>query len=115
MSLASQRTKPLCTALLAVATIGCYGAAEIGVDRGIDPAPQWTDPTDPTAPAVQCGQPPPTRIWRLSHEQYDHTVRDLLGTTLTPAQTFETETSGSGFKNASDTSYVSATLAEEYQ
>lgn len=70
-------------------------------------------PTDPMMP-VACGAPPPARVWRLSHAQYDRAVAALLGTTRTFAASFELEASGSGFKGGADSSYVSGTLARQY-
>lgn len=54
------------------------------------------------------------RLWRLSHAQYDNTVRDLLGTAERLGAGFEPETSGTGFRNGADVGFVSATLAGQY-
>lgn len=56
----------------------------------------------------------PSRVWRLSHAQYDNTVHDLLGDTTAPARSFEPEASGTGFENGAHVGFVSETLAEQY-
>ena len=70
--------------------------------------------TGPDPVVTSCGAPPPSRIWRLSHAQYNRSVAAVLSTTLTPGTAFELESSGSGFRGGADTSYVSSTLARQY-
>jgi len=107
------RTNGLC--LAAVALLGCTGqigeppsATAIG---GPGSPRAWPTP-DPEAGA--CESVSPTRVWRLSHAQYDRTIADLLGDTSEPARGFEPQASGTGFRNGSDVGFVSETLAEQY-
>lgn len=51
---------------------------------------------------------------RLTHSQYDNTVRDLLGDTTAPARRFPQEDYVNGFKNQYDALSVSPLLAEVY-
>ncbi len=56
-----------------------------------------------------------TLIHRLSHAEYNNTVRDLLGVDLHPASKFPTDGSGgSGFDNIADTLFVPPILMERY-
>jgi hypothetical protein len=51
---------------------------------------------------------------RLTHSQYDHTVRDLLGDQIQPASSFPKEDFINGFKNQAEGQGVSPLLAEAY-
>jgi hypothetical protein len=51
---------------------------------------------------------------RLSRVEYDNTVRDLLGDTTQPAQSFEPDTLAEGFTNNADTQNVGTSLAQQY-
>jgi hypothetical protein len=51
---------------------------------------------------------------RLTHSQYDHTVRDLLGDQIQPASNFPKEDFINGFKNQAEGQGVSPLLAEAY-
>lgn len=53
-------------------------------------------------------------IRRLTHSQYDHTVRDLLGDQSQPAANFPKEDFISGFKNQVEAQGVSPLQAEAY-
>ncbi len=59
-------------------------------------------------------QPPSAPLRRLTHFEYDNTVRDLAGFTQAPASGFPPEESGNGFGNDARAQSVSATLAERY-
>jgi len=51
---------------------------------------------------------------RLTHTEYDNTVRDLLSTTTTPARVFAAEERSHGFDNGATIRTVSQLLAEQY-
>src|SRR5579871_2236967 len=74
-------------------------------------------PTDP-AIAAACGVTNVaghTMIHRLDNVEYNNTVRDLLFTTATPADTFESSSVGSsGFTNESDVLTLSDQIVADY-
>ena len=45
---------------------------------------------------------PVVTVRRLNRVEYDNTVRDLLGTSLSPARHFPTDTHALGFDNVAD-------------
>jgi hypothetical protein len=52
---------------------------------------------------------------RLCREEYNNTIRDLIGLKLRPADNFPSDGSGGeGFDNVGDTLYLSSVLLEEY-
>lgn len=51
---------------------------------------------------------------RLTHAQYDETVRDLLGDQTKPARSFPTEDFVNGYSNQASSQSITATLAEAY-
>jgi len=53
-------------------------------------------------------------VRRLTHSQYDHTVRDLLGDQIQPASTFPKEDFINGFKNQLEGQGISPLQAEAY-
>lgn len=53
-------------------------------------------------------------VRRLTHSQYDHTVRDLLGDQIQPASAFPKEDFISGFKNQVEGQGISPLQAEAY-
>ena len=53
-------------------------------------------------------------VRRLTHSQYDHTVRDLLGDQIQPASSFPKEDFINGFKNQVEGQGVSPLQAEAY-
>jgi Protein of unknown function (DUF1592)/Protein of unknown function (DUF1588)/Protein of unknown function (DUF1587)/Protein of unknown function (DUF1595)/Protein of unknown function (DUF1585) len=57
---------------------------------------------------------PPAAVRRLTHSQYNHTVRDLLGDETRPADAFPQEDFVNGFKNQIAAQDISPLLAEAY-
>src|SRR5207302_7191006 len=55
-----------------------------------------------------------TAMRRLTHSQYNHTVRDLLGDQTSPANQFPQEDFVNGFKNQTSAQSVPPMLAEAY-
>lgn len=70
--------------------------------------------SNPT-PDILPRDPGQKRIHRLSREEYNLTVRDLLGVTLRPADKFPPDGGGGGgFDNNADTLFVPPVLMERY-
>ena len=52
---------------------------------------------------------------RLTHTEYDNTIRDLIGADLRPAQRFTSEMAGeTGFDNSASTLFLQSSLMERY-
>ena len=58
--------------------------------------------------------PAPILLRRLTHSQYNHTVRDLLGDETQPAGQFPQEDFVNGFKNQADAQNIPPLLGEAY-
>ncbi|MDC0670157.1 DUF1592 domain-containing protein [Nannocystis radixulma] len=74
------------------------------------------DPTE-GAPA-ECGaplDPGPAPLRRLTHTQYNNTVRDLFPGVTLPPQTIAVDPKVNGFENNADVQTPSALLIEQYQ
>ncbi|MBI1790338.1 MAG: DUF1592 domain-containing protein [Acidobacteria bacterium] len=71
-----------------------------------------------TGPGVSAppsaGKAAPALLRRLTHSQYNRTVRDLLGDQTGPAGQFPPEDFVNGFKNQADAQSIPALLAEAY-
>lgn len=59
--------------------------------------------------------PGPRQLRRLTHEEYDNTVHDLLGTSATPAAAFAADDVVAGFDNNAAALDVSGLLADQYR
>lgn len=72
-------------------------------------------PTTPPTPS-RCVAPAvgPSPMRRLTHREYDNTVRDLLGDTAHPARTFPDDTLRGLFDNTAAALTVPVLLAEKY-
>lgn len=66
--------------------------------------------------AVSCDLKDPGRVTlrRLNREEYDNTVRDLIGLDLRPADDFPSDDVGYGFDNIGDVLSISPLLMEKY-
>ena len=62
----------------------------------------------------QAASAPPAAVRRLTHSQYNNTVRDLLGDQTAPASQFPSEDFVNGFKDQYDGQSLSPLLAEAY-
>ena len=72
-------------------------------------------PPSETAPArIARGAPVPVLMRRLTHSQYNNTVRDLLGDQTNPANQFPQEDFVNGFKNQIEAQGIPPLLAEAY-
>ncbi len=65
---------------------------------------------------MDCTKPTvgPSPLRRLTHEEYDNSVRDLVGATTAPGQEFPTDTTVGLFDNTATTQTVPELLAEQY-
>jgi hypothetical protein len=61
------------------------------------------------------GDPGRVTLHRLNNVEYDNTVRDLLGTALTPARDFPADDRGYGFDNVADVLRLSPLSLELYE
>ena len=71
----------------------------------------------PASAADSTAHSPATKpvLRRLTHSQYNHTVRDLLGDHTNPASQFPKEDYVNGFTNQAEGQSISPLLAEAYQ
>jgi hypothetical protein len=67
-----------------------------------------------SAPANPEGGPGRVTVRRLNREEYNNTVRDLLGVSVRPADEFPVDDSGYGFDNIADVLTLSPLLMEKY-
>lgn len=84
------------------------------VTGGPDPGNGSSGGLGDVAPAVGPVDAAPVAIHRLNRAQYNNTVRDLLGTRLTPADRFPEDDFGYGFNNIARVLSVSLTHTEQY-
>ncbi|HET6586081.1 MAG TPA: DUF1592 domain-containing protein, partial [Nannocystaceae bacterium] len=102
---------------LLVAAAGCYDGAGAGAsgsadgDGGDDADDGAVDPfcEEDTLPGQL------THFVRLTHGQYDNSVRDLLGVDTKPSDAFLGDTSVQGFTNNADNLTVTDRLARDYR
>lgn len=66
--------------------------------------------------AIRAMRPDPGRVTarRLNRQEYDNTIRDLLGVDSNPAKVFPVDDSGYGFDNIGDVLTLSPVLMEKY-
>src|SRR4051812_38500778 len=64
-----------------------------------------------------CGKiaSPGTKLVRLTHTQYDNTVRDLLGLTVAPSAAFQKDPTFQGFNNNAAGLNVADRLGRDYR
>ncbi|MFT4547341.1 MAG: hypothetical protein ACI8XO_004058 [Verrucomicrobiales bacterium] len=65
---------------------------------------------------VDCSNPDPGRVTirRLNRQEYNNTIRDLVGVNFQPAADFPPDDSGYGFDNIGDVLSISPVLLEKY-
>jgi hypothetical protein len=118
--MALRRTPPILLAAAAfVLDLGCYrgsdgdgsGGSDDGDASGGDETAGAMDPycEEDTLPGAM------THFVRLTHRQYDNTVRDLLGITEGPSAAFLGDTAVGGFTNNADQLQVNDRLARDYR
>lgn len=117
------------TTALAVALTGCYSGEGPAIDSGAT-APgtgggaggsgssSGDGEDEVTAGGSETGDAEvplaPQPLHRLNRLEYNNTVRDLLGTSLRPADAFGPDPEANGFDNMADQLHVSATLLDAY-
>lgn len=67
-----------------------------------------------SAPTLPVSDPGRVTARRLNREEYNNTVRDLLGVSVRPADEFPVDDSGYGFDNIGDVLTLSPLLMEKY-
>lgn len=90
---------------------GCRSQKSAAVDESA--TPPVVDHT-PDTPGACVPAPGPSPLRRLTHREYDNTLRDLLGDTTSPSRTFPAEEELNGFTNNAATQTLSPVLAEKY-
>jgi hypothetical protein len=101
--------------LLLAAFAGCFGKAQMSTTGGGSTGPGT--PGLPTITPGQCSASAPghVSIHRLTNEEYNNTVRDLLFTNSQPANAFDPVSAGaSGYTNDSDHLTVYSDLIASY-
>src|SRR5258708_38202161 len=87
---------------------GCTGQIGSTGDPATDPlGPNGPGPGGPGGPGSTPSGPPPTdpgrvTMHRLNRAEYNNTVRDLLGSSLTPADDFTADNRSDGFDHISE-------------
>ncbi len=98
-------------ALFAVLLSGCTGSI-LGGDENKQPVGDDGTRADGVCAGVAA---PSTRLVRMTHKQYDRTVRSLLFVAETPASTFAADSSFNGFDNNADGLTIGDRLSRDYQ
>ena len=115
LSFARDRIAPLTVAVVSLWGLGCTGeVGGIGPGPGPGPGPGDPGPSDAgvigTGPAtgpdaIPCtpGAPPPTtRLFRLTHGQYENAIRTLTGLNVNPAGDLPADQNQAGFDRGMD-------------
>ncbi len=96
--------------LSALCLAACVGSIDDeGSSRGSGPGPKGPQ-VSPTG-----RDPGRVTLHRLNRAEYDNTVRDLLGTALTPAKDFPADDHGYGYDNIADVLTISPTQVVLYE
>jgi len=90
--------------------MACIGLAGCTGKLGDDGDPGDVDPN-----GTMGADPGRVTLHRLNRAEYNNTVRDLLGTTQTPADDFPADDFGYGFDNVADVLSLSPTHIELYE
>ena len=115
LSSARAGTAPLVVAVVSLWGLGCTGEVTgTGIDPGPGPGPGDPGPSDAgvigtgpsTGPdAIPCtpGAPPATtRLFRLTHAQFENTIRTLTGLNVNPAGDLPADQNQAGFDRGMD-------------
>ena len=86
-------------------------------EEEVDPPEEEVEPPEEEGPLSSeiAGDPGRVTIHRLNRAEYNHTVRDLLGTSQTPADDFPSDDHGYGYDNNADVLAMSPLLFEFYE
>jgi hypothetical protein len=116
MDLQRSKSLVLSRALLALVLsplVACVGEIGSGASDGDGDGP-GSDPERETSVDCTQRQPGAAPMRRLTHVEYDNTVRDLLGDDSRPSTAFSKEEIVLGFDNSATQRTMSAELAEQY-
>src|SRR5258708_3164527 len=100
---------------------GCTGQIGSTGDPATDPlGPNGPGPGGPGGPGSTPSGPPPTdpgrvTMHRLNRAEYNNTVRDLLGSSLTPADDFTADNRSDGFDNIAEFLTLAPIQMQQYQ
>ncbi len=120
----SWRTHAVAIGAAAWLVAGCYEGATADADEGGGSGTDGEDtdagpgPDDPPEDPFCEGEAMPgqlTRFARLTHRQYDNSVRDLVGDDSHPSAAFLGDPAVGGFTNNADQLTVSDRLARDYR
>ncbi|MBX5481710.1 MAG: DUF1592 domain-containing protein [Myxococcaceae bacterium] len=103
---------PVAMFSLAVAGGLCACSAPAESPEAGGPAPSGDAGT--VDPCADTQSAPDAPLRRLTRDEYDHTVRDLLGDTSRPARAFPPDSEGNGFDNQASSQEASPALVEAY-
>lgn len=107
-------------AILAIVGVGCYTGADTPNVATTTSGGVASDGSDSSGTAGSTEEPdtapalPWTPMHRLNRLEYNNTVRDLLGTTLRPADAFGPDPEANGFDNMAAQLTVSPSLIDAY-
>ncbi|MEZ4462624.1 MAG: DUF1592 domain-containing protein [bacterium] len=90
------------------------GVALSGCDGNLDVTGQEQVHTNPDPNATPTGPAATASLHRLNRLEYNNAVRDLLGTTLQPANAFPPDASVGGFDNGVDALNITPALMDRY-
>jgi uncharacterized protein DUF1592/uncharacterized protein DUF1588/uncharacterized protein DUF1595/uncharacterized protein DUF1587/uncharacterized protein DUF1585 len=100
--------------VVVVLALGCFSACYRGPHHGEDAG----NTSDGDAPDERCADdplPPLPNLVRLTHRQYDNTIRDLLGIDDDPSAVFLPDPRIAGFDNNAELLIVGDRLARDYR
>ncbi len=105
--------------VFATGIVGCYMGPEIVLRAGSGESSETTletsgSETDDDETCVPETDPTRATLRRLTRNEYNNTLRDLLGDTSFPGNTFPSEELSNGFGNDANAQTVSSLLAEQY-
>ncbi|MCH9684508.1 MAG: DUF1592 domain-containing protein [Deltaproteobacteria bacterium] len=92
---------------------GCYSGLDVGADA--DSSGDDDPVNDPEAQCEEANAGSLPRMVRLTHSQYDNTVRDLLGLDLDSSSVFLPDPLVGGFSNNAESLTVTDRLARDYR
>ncbi len=87
--------------------VGCTGTISGPSPGVVDTSALCAVPAKPVSPG--------TKLVRLTHTQYDNTVRDLLGVTTAPSSAFQKDSTFQGFNNSAVGLAVADRLGRDYR
>jgi hypothetical protein len=105
----------LVTTVLILAIAGCSGGMVGGGDMNANNPNNASDDTLGGGTQTALSPSAVMGVRRLAHAEYNHTIRDLFGTSLAPADSFPADGRVFGFDNNAAFLSISTDLADLYQ